>query len=215
MSGGYNYISGLMKIACLWLRSRPKWNLVCLSAPHALHAIADGDKKVVSVPSGLQQPYLENSSKVKDRKSSSGVPGVPIGVPIPNRLLSQVTTASWCSCDRDPSKHDQNRRWSTQDLTCWTLMDATETINTTNMTVTITRPTQSQKKRKLIGTPDISLIAEPERVLKKRPTICASATPVVATLITVNAYNKVDSEFRRVLGISDHQRVLDRTHRQY
>lgn len=79
----------------------------------------------------------------------------------------------------------------------------------------ITRPTQSQKKRKLIGTPDTPLIPEPERVLKKRPMICASATPVVATLTTVNAYNKVDSEFRRVLGISDHQRVLHRTHRQY
>ena len=75
-------------------------------------------------------------------------------------------------------------------------MDTMDTAHTTNTMVTMTRPTQSQKKRKLIDVVDT-----PERALKKRPTIHASATPVATTLTTINAYNKVDSEQRRMLGV--------------
>lgn len=71
-----------------------------------------------------------------------------------------------------------------------------DTANLINTTATTTRTIQSQKKRKLIDALDA-----PERALKKRLTIHAFAMPVVATLTTINAYNKVDSEQRRVLGI--------------
>lgn len=147
----------------------------------------------------------------------SGVPAEfesPLRQGIGRLGSSQATMSTRCSCDRHPPKpapYDQNSRGVDPGPHCWTLMDTTDTKNTTNTTATITRPTQSQKKRKLMGTADTPLT--PERVLKKRPTIHASATPVAATLTTVNAYNKVDSGFRRVLGVSNHQRVLNRTHR--
>lgn len=89
------------------------------------------------------------------------------------------------------------------------MMDTMDTANLTNITATMTRTTQSQRKRKLIDALDT-----PERALKKPLTIRAFATPVAATLTTINAYNKVDSEHRRVLGILGHQRaLLARTHR--
>ena len=71
-----------------------------------------------------------------------------------------------------------------------------DTVNPTNTTATTTRTTKSQKKRKLINALDT-----PERALKKRLTIRGFATPVVATLTTINAYNKVDSEQQPVLCI--------------
>jgi hypothetical protein len=70
------------------------------------------------------------------------------------------------------------------------------TANITNTMATMTRPTQTEKKRKLIDAAESQ-----ERALKKRPTIHAFATPVAATLTTINAYNKVDSKQRRVLGV--------------
>ena len=75
-------------------------------------------------------------------------------------------------------------------------MDTAHMTNTMATMATMTRPTQFQKKRKLID-----IVDTPERALKKRPTIHAFATPVAATLTTINAYNKVDSKQRRMLGV--------------